>query len=371
MSSWNRIKTVVKGAQAAIESEPKTLAPLRPIVEEALKILAEAPSDEAREELKYLLTKIQEFVIPWRPSPRPEAGVLYIQPNWAKSTDTQSGEALALLATLPADMKAIPDKAHTSSGASMKVFISHSSADKAVAEAFAHLLRAAINLSAKDIRCTSVEGFKLPAGADANEQLRNEVFGSELFIALLSPVSLQSIYVMFELGARWGAKGPLAPILIRGTQPGDLKAPLSGIHAIDGTSDSDMHQLLADISSKLSVSAEGPAVYGKALRDFIAASQQQREQVILQNEQREPPAEVGNLDEIKEKILQVLVENDGLSEAGISQLLGIGAQAATFHLHELQSAHLVRSTLRVGQRVTPWHLVHEGRRYLISRGLLA
>lgn len=156
--------------------------------------------------------------------------------------------------------------------ASMKVFISHSSADKAVAETFVDLLRVALDLAAKDIRCTSVEGFKLSAGSDANEQLRNEVFGCELFVALLSPASMKSIYVMFELGARWGSKGRLTPVMVCGTQPSDLKAPLSGMHAIDGTSESDVHQLLADMAARLSLIGEGPAVYGKALRKFIAAS---------------------------------------------------------------------------------------------------
>jgi hypothetical protein len=98
----------------------------------------------------------------------------------------------------------------------MKIFVSHSNSDKPTAEAFIHLVRAALNLSSKDIRCTSVEGYKLVAGADSNEQLREEVFGCDLFIALLSPTSMKSVYVMFELGARWGTKRHLAPIMIAG-----------------------------------------------------------------------------------------------------------------------------------------------------------
>jgi len=37
-------------------------------------------------------------------------------------------------------------------------------------------LRAALPLSAKDIRCTSVDGYKLAAGTNSDEQLRQEVF---------------------------------------------------------------------------------------------------------------------------------------------------------------------------------------------------
>lgn len=49
--SWSRIRTVVRGAQAAIESEPKHLAPLRPIVEDALLLLSKPPTPESRDPL--------------------------------------------------------------------------------------------------------------------------------------------------------------------------------------------------------------------------------------------------------------------------------------------------------------------------------
>jgi hypothetical protein len=156
----------------------------------------------------------------------------------------------------------------------MKVFVSHSSNDKAIAEAFVQLVKAALNIPAKDIRCTSVEGYKLPAGADSNEQLRAEVFGCEVFVALLSPSSMKSMYVMFELGARWGTKRYLAPIQVGGLDPSALKAPLSGIHSINGASESDMHQLLEDIGRKLSMRVESPSAYGKALSSFVVAAQE-------------------------------------------------------------------------------------------------
>jgi hypothetical protein len=73
---------------------------------------------------------------------------------------------------------------------------------------------------------------------------------------------------MFELGARWGTKRHLAPIMIGGTKPSDLKSPLSGIHSISGASESDLHQLIEDLGARLGLIAESPAVYAKALREF-------------------------------------------------------------------------------------------------------
>lgn len=154
----------------------------------------------------------------------------------------------------------------------MKVFISHSSKDKACAEAFVALLRAALSIGAKDIRCTTVDGYKLPAGSSSNEVLRSEVFGCEAFIALLSPSSMASVYVMFELGARWGSGRCLVPVAISGFGTDDLKDPLSAIHIANGTSDADMYQLLEKVAETLAISPESPAVYQKQLRDFLSAA---------------------------------------------------------------------------------------------------
>jgi hypothetical protein len=268
--SWNRLKSVVRSIQSSVESEPETLAALRPLAADALEILAGPQTSESSEDLKYLLTKIQKFVAPWRPSKEPTPGVFYIQPQWAKSTDDQAGEALSILEKLPPPAVARSPMSGGTPTASMKVFISHSSVDRDAAEALVELLRSALGLPAKEIRCTSVDGYKLSAGADSNDQLRTEVFGCEAFVALLSPSSMQSMYVTFELGARWGTKRYLAPIMIGGTVAGDLRAPLSGIHAVTGSSESDMHQLISDLSKVLGHTNEGPSVYGKHLKAFAA-----------------------------------------------------------------------------------------------------
>lgn len=271
--SWSRLRSVVRSIQASVDSEPETLAALRPLAADALEILSGPQTPVSAEDLKYLLTKIQEFVVPWRPSKEPKPGVFYIQPQWAKSTDDQAGEALSILEKLPSLAAERSSQPEGRLAASMKIFISHSSADRDAAEALVELLRSALRLPAKEIRCTSVEGYKLSAGADSNEQLRAEVFGCNAFVALLSPSSMKSVYVTFELGARWGTKRHLAPIMIGGTVAGDLRAPLSGIHAITGCSESDMHQLISDLSELLGRTNEGPSVYGKHLRAFAAKAE--------------------------------------------------------------------------------------------------
>jgi hypothetical protein len=160
--------------------------------------------------------------------------------------------------------------------AALAVFVSHSSADQAAAAAFVELLRAALPLSARAIRCTSVSGHKLPAGTQVDERLRREVFESQVLVALLSPRSIESTYVMFELGARWGAKRTLLPVLIGGLAARRLKAPLPALHVVKGRKESDVHQLVHDLAHALEVAAEKPDAYLKAVRTFVTAARARR-----------------------------------------------------------------------------------------------
>jgi hypothetical protein len=85
---------------------------------------------------------------------------------------------------------------------SILVLISHSSKDRVLAEALIDLLRSGLGLLANQIRCSSVDGYRLPAGVNTNEQLRTEIKTVKVLIGLLTANSLSSTYVLFELGAR-------------------------------------------------------------------------------------------------------------------------------------------------------------------------
>src|SRR6186713_2585295 len=115
---------------------------------------------------------------------------------------------------------------------SVKVFISHSSHDARTAEALARLLRAVLSMSASEIRCTSVDGYRLPGGVDTNAQLRREVVEASSLLGIISAASLRSLYVLFELGARWGTDKPFVPLLAPGAPMSILGGPLSGINAL-------------------------------------------------------------------------------------------------------------------------------------------
>lgn len=153
---------------------------------------------------------------------------------------------------------------------SLRLFISHSSKDVEYVEALINLLRSGLNLPAEQIRCTSVDGFRLPAGADAKVTLRREIHASEAFIGVVSKHSLQSQYVMFELGARWGAGKHLIPLLAPGTKVQDLSGPIADLNALQGYSAAQLQQLVQDLADALNITPSKPAAYQRQLEDVLA-----------------------------------------------------------------------------------------------------
>jgi hypothetical protein len=155
----------------------------------------------------------------------------------------------------------------------LDVFVSHSSGDAPIALALIELLRAALDIPAERIRCTSVDGYRLPAAASIDDQLRNEIFNAKSFIALITRSSLQSTYVLFELGARWGVGQHLSPVLAAGIVPSELHAPLTSINAVSCENQAQIFQLVGDIGDSLEKHAGNPASYQRHVDNLIEVSE--------------------------------------------------------------------------------------------------
>jgi len=154
----------------------------------------------------------------------------------------------------------------------ISVFISHSSVDKDVATALAALLEQALAIPREAIRCTSVDGYRLKAGVDTSDELRTEVFGTKLLLGLITPTSLKSPYVLFELGARWGARRPLFPVMAAGTVASDLQAPLNGLNALSSSIPDQVRQLVEDAAEALALPLEPMSTFSAEIDAVVAAS---------------------------------------------------------------------------------------------------
>jgi len=144
------------------------------------------------------------------------------------------------------------------------VLVSHSSKDVELAKALVEFLQAA--LLTNRIRCSSVDGYRLPAGVNTESQLRAEINSAGVLIGLITPNSLVSAYVMFELGARWGAGKFMIPLLA-GTTLDMIREPLSLLNSLHADNNSQLHQLIGDVGKALGIVPQDAAKYANHLSD--------------------------------------------------------------------------------------------------------
>jgi hypothetical protein len=152
---------------------------------------------------------------------------------------------------------------------SIQVFISHSSQDRALALRLSDLIVRALGVPAAAIRCTSVDGHRLPAGARVSEVLRRDIQGAKVFLALLTPASLRSSYVLFEMGARWGQGTPLIPVLSADLGDDALTAPLSELNVLRVDQRAQVEQLLADLGQVLGRQVAAAHTYVRAIDELL------------------------------------------------------------------------------------------------------
>ena len=154
----------------------------------------------------------------------------------------------------------VADSPQAEASSQMLIFISHSSKDAGIAFTLIELLMAALRLSDEQIRCTSVDRFRLPAGANTDDILKSEVRDAKAFIGLISPSSLASAYVLFELGARWGSGLHMVPVLA-GVSAESMQGPLKNFNAITASNLAQLCQLVGEIGKRLQIHPQEPASY--------------------------------------------------------------------------------------------------------------
>jgi hypothetical protein len=127
-------------------------------------------------------------------------------------------------------------------------------------------------IPAERVRCTSVAGYKLSGGAKTDSEITKEIRGTQCFIGLITPNSLQSQFVLFELGARWGLDEHLVPILGGGVTAKLLRPPLSNLNALNSSSKSDMEQLVQELAKVLNKTIPVPDIYQTQLLALLQSN---------------------------------------------------------------------------------------------------
>ena len=152
------------------------------------------------------------------------------------------------------------------------LFISHASdyPDNKIAEALVDLVEATVEPKPR-IVCTSVEGHKLKTGADPKVALRTEIEKATVMLGLITPRSLRSSWVQFELGAAWFSKTTVFPVL-QGVTFADLPAALEGRHALLSEAEKDVVKLVEDLADELGATTVRSSNLGRYVERFVEAS---------------------------------------------------------------------------------------------------
>ena len=202
------------------------------------------------------------------------------------------------------------------SHSSIDVFISHSSKDADIAKALIRLLRSALNIPAERIRCTSVDGYRLRLGASTNDQLRTEVRESKVFLGLITRTSIESTYVLFELGARWGATQQLAPVLVSSNDKGLLRGPLEALNALACDSPAQVFQLVENVASELGLPASSASSYQEYVDSLVSIS---RDSKSSQSKDQSPRQADIDFDRMAKHVMNYLTEKQ-LKRVGFESL---------------------------------------------------
>lgn len=206
--------------------------------------------------------------------------------------------------------------AESSAMTGILVLISHSGRDVDLASELTELLRTGIGLRAEQIRCSSVDGYRLPGGVNTEAQLRKEINLAKVLVGLITPNSLSSAYVLFELGARWGAGLFMIPLLA-GIKPEEMRGPLSLLNALSCSSEGQLHQLLADVAVPLGLSVESPASYlryitavkgrAEAISAATVPTPAVQEKMVFEERKRTARGQLAKLETFERETLRELV----------------------------------------------------------------
>jgi predicted transcriptional regulator len=154
----------------------------------------------------------------------------------------------------------------------IKIFISHSSKDETLADALAELFRNALGLPPQQIRCTSVDAYRLSVGVKTDAELQREIREAATFVGVITAASIESAYVLFELGARWGTDKFLAPLLGGSADNSYLRGPLVSYNALRCDNAAQLHRVIENLATQLEMKAHPPFTYENYVQRVISAS---------------------------------------------------------------------------------------------------
>jgi hypothetical protein len=154
----------------------------------------------------------------------------------------------------------------------ISIFVSHYSGDKHLVSLFVRALEESFVIPEGAIRCTSLPGYRLRSGAHTSATLRDEIKQAKILVAILTASSLESGWVMFELGAAWGAQKLVVPVIVD-VEYESLPGPLKEINTTDATSRAELEQLFEEMQEALGCERRRAGRRTEVLDELVAEAE--------------------------------------------------------------------------------------------------
>ena len=152
----------------------------------------------------------------------------------------------------------------------MKLFISHSHEDKALANALITFITNGIGVEHNQIFCSSSPDKGVPLGFNFNDFILKELKDGEVqVIALITNNYFNSKYCLYELGASWGLTRNTIPILGPRMKHANMDGFLASTIAVSISKEEDIHKLVDDLKKKFSTKDVALERLMACKKDFI------------------------------------------------------------------------------------------------------
>lgn len=95
-----------------------------------------------------------------------------------------------------------------------KIFVSHATADRALAKLIVEFMKEAIGVPGASIFCTSLKGHGIPFAEDFSEYMKKQIQKPDLVILLMTEAYLESPFCLMETGACWANSLRALPVVV-------------------------------------------------------------------------------------------------------------------------------------------------------------
>lgn len=125
-----------------------------------------------------------------------------------------------------------------------RVFLSHAAADAPLAEYLSEVIRTSVGNV--EVFVASSPG-QVETGEEWLTRIKQELRDSDTYLVLLTPTSIERLWIWFETGAAWMSERRLVPVVARGLEKNKIPPPLGAHQALSLDDERDVRQLFRDL----------------------------------------------------------------------------------------------------------------------------